>query len=252
MARSRSRSGKTGVVSFSAIGRAMMWEMPNGAAPQSPENPASDPHSGSEHHAPSSAPSTGGGASPAVASNPLPSSRPYPDSGSTAENHPPAPPAEAPKAPLPPDHAAGSAPASAPTPPNPGAPNPTPSNPGVPESPPAPQSHARSPSNASTLYGPPFESRGFGAEFVWASSPHFVSKVLRVRKDEKVRVTGQYRRDMSLMLTGGRACLEIQAPGQSLQSIELEPAKPVPVDAQCEYRLIAMTDVELFTIYSPA
>ena len=102
----------------------------------------------------------------------------------------------------------------------------------------------------STLYGHPFEERSFGAEFVWAEGDAFIAKVLRVRQDEKVRVTAQNRRDMSLMLTGGRACLEVARGDEVMDTIELEPAAPVRIHAELGYRLIAMTDVELFTIYT--
>lgn len=100
-------------------------------------------------------------------------------------------------------------------------------------------------------YGPPFEARSFGGEFVWAQAPGFTAKVLRVRAGQTVAISTKGRRDMVVMLTGGRALLETR--GESnVDRIELLPATPVPIlEGEQAYRLIAVTDVELFTIYAP-
>ena len=100
-------------------------------------------------------------------------------------------------------------------------------------------------------YGPPFEVRSFGGEFVWAQAPGYTAKVLRVRAGEQVAISTKGRRDMFVMLTGGRALLETRDEG-NVERIELVPATSVPIrEGELAYRLVAMTDVELFTIYSP-
>jgi hypothetical protein len=98
-------------------------------------------------------------------------------------------------------------------------------------------------------YGPPFEGRSFGGEFVWADAPGFTAKILRVRPGEIVIVSTRGRTDMVAMLTGGRAALEIRD-GDNIDRVELMPAGPVKIEPGPDYRLIALTDVELMTIYS--
>lgn len=98
-------------------------------------------------------------------------------------------------------------------------------------------------------YGPPFVAKTFGGAFVWARGDGFVTTVLRVREGKSVPVATANRRDMHLMLTGGRAILEVDN-GTDVDRVELLPASPVLVDAHNAYRLIAMTEVELFTVFS--
>ena len=98
-------------------------------------------------------------------------------------------------------------------------------------------------------YGPPFEARSFGGEFVWAEAEGYSCKILRVRAGEKVLVSTRGRKDMVVMLTGGRAVLEV-LDGDEVDRVEILPAAPVPVHPEREHRLIAMTDVEMFTVYT--
>lgn len=99
-------------------------------------------------------------------------------------------------------------------------------------------------------YGPPFESKTFGGAFVWATAPGYTVTVLRVREGANVPVSTQGRVDMVAMLTGGRGVLEIRD-GDDLERVELAPATPTPIDPGRRYRLIALTEVELFTVYTP-
>lgn len=99
-------------------------------------------------------------------------------------------------------------------------------------------------------FGAPFEARSFGGEFVWASGEQYTCKILRVRAGEKVLVSTRGRRDMSVMLTGGRAVLEVFE-GDDVDRVEMLPAAPIKVNPDREHRLVAMTEVEMFTVYSP-
>ena len=100
-------------------------------------------------------------------------------------------------------------------------------------------------------YGPPFEARSFGGEFVWAQAAGFTAKVLRVRAGQTVAISTRGRSDMVVMLTGGRALLETRV-DSNVERVELLPATPVPIlEGEQAYRLVAVTDVELFTIYAP-
>ncbi len=99
-------------------------------------------------------------------------------------------------------------------------------------------------------FGPPFAAKTFGASFVWARGDQFVCTVLRVKEGENVVVSTQNRRDMHVMLTGGRGILEVHD-GTELDRVELLPAAPVFIEGDKQYRLVAMTEVELFTVYSP-
>jgi hypothetical protein len=99
-------------------------------------------------------------------------------------------------------------------------------------------------------YGEPFESRSFGGEFVWAEGDAFTCKILRVRAGEKVLVSTRGRKDMTVMLTGGRAILEV-IEGEDVDRVEMLPAAPIQVHPDREHRLVAMTEVEMFTVYSP-
>lgn len=99
-------------------------------------------------------------------------------------------------------------------------------------------------------FGPPFEARSFGGEFVWADSDSYTCKILRVRAGEKVLISTKGRRNMIVMLTGGRAVLEV-VEGESVDRVELLPASPIQVVHEREHRLVALTEVELFTVYSP-
>ncbi len=55
---------------------------------------------------------------------------------------------------------------------------------------------------------------------------------------------------MVIMLTGGRALLETRG-DDNIDRTELLPAAPRALDdGEHVYRLVAMTDVELFTIYT--
>ena len=58
-------------------------------------------------------------------------------------------------------------------------------------------------------YGPPFSAKTFGGSFVWARGEQYVASVLRVKEGENVVVSTANRRDMNVMLTGGRAVLEV-------------------------------------------
>jgi hypothetical protein len=99
-------------------------------------------------------------------------------------------------------------------------------------------------------FGPPFTAQTFGGAFVWAQGEAFVATVLRVKESKSVPVATQNRRDMFVMLTGGRAVLEV-AVGDDMDRVELLPAAPVRIDEGKTYRLLALTEVELFTVYSP-
>ena len=99
-------------------------------------------------------------------------------------------------------------------------------------------------------FGPPFTPKTFGGAFVWAQGEDFVCTVLRVKESKSVPVATQNRRDMYVMLTGGRAVLEVTI-GEDLDRVELLPSSPILIDAGKTYRLVALTEVELFTVYSP-
>jgi hypothetical protein len=99
-------------------------------------------------------------------------------------------------------------------------------------------------------YGAPFEPRSFGGEFVWAEASGYTCKILRVRAGEKVLVSTRGRRDMVVMLTGGRAILEVLE-GDETDRVEMMPGAPIQVHPEREHRLVAMTEVEMFTVYSP-
>jgi hypothetical protein len=99
-------------------------------------------------------------------------------------------------------------------------------------------------------FGPPFTPKTFGGAFVWAKAPGYTATVLRVREGGNVIVSTSGRRDMVVMLTGGRAVLEVVA-ADDVDHVELLPAVPVTVSADKQYRLIAQTEVEIFTVYSP-
>lgn len=99
-------------------------------------------------------------------------------------------------------------------------------------------------------YGPPFEGRSFGGEFAWADTPSFTCKILRVKPGENVIVSTVSRKDMHAMLTGGRAMLEVHSPDGSDQ-VEMLPAAPIRIEPGHDYRLVAITEVELFVAYAP-
>jgi hypothetical protein len=98
-------------------------------------------------------------------------------------------------------------------------------------------------------YGEPFDPRSFGGEFVWAKAKGYTCKILRVRAGEKVLVSTRGRQDMVVMLTGGRAVLEV-LDGDETDRVEMMPAAPVRVHPEREHRLVAMTEVEMFTVYT--
>jgi len=98
-------------------------------------------------------------------------------------------------------------------------------------------------------FGPPFTAKTFGASFVWAKGASYTCTVLRVKEGENVIVSTQGRRDMVVMLTGGRGVLEVND-GKDVDHVELVAAAPVTIAAGRSYRLLAMTEVELFTVYT--
>ncbi|TPV96576.1 MAG: hypothetical protein B7733_04085 [Myxococcales bacterium FL481] len=99
-------------------------------------------------------------------------------------------------------------------------------------------------------YADLFAARSFGGEFIWAEAPGYVAKILRVKADQNVIVSTQGRRDMVVMLTGGRAVLEIKR-GAETEHVELAPAEPHAIRSEQAYRLLALSETELFTIYTP-
>ena len=103
---------------------------------------------------------------------------------------------------------------------------------------------------AESDYGPPFAAKTFGGAFVWARGEHFVATVLRVKEGENVIVSTAKRRDMTVMATGGRAVLEVHE-GDDVDHVELVAANAVRIDPAKNYRLLALTEVELFTVYEP-
>jgi len=98
-------------------------------------------------------------------------------------------------------------------------------------------------------FGPPFTPKTFGGAFVWARGESYTATVLRVKEGENVIVSTSGRRDMIVMLTGGRGVLEVND-GQEVDRVELMPAAPVTISPDRTYRLLAVTEVELFTVYS--
>ncbi len=98
-------------------------------------------------------------------------------------------------------------------------------------------------------YGPPFIKRSFGGEFCWAKAPGYIAKILRVQPGENVIVSTRNRSDMVVMLTAGRAVMEMRDP-DSVDRVELMPAEPMAITEDHDFRLIALTDVELMTIYT--
>lgn len=102
-------------------------------------------------------------------------------------------------------------------------------------------------------FGEPFIARSFGGELVWAEGDRYTSKILRVRAGQQVIVSTRNRVDMFAMLTGGRGLLEVRdADGEEIEQLELLPATPVEIADGRSYRLVAITEVELFVAYSPA
>ena len=85
---------------------------------------------------------------------------------------------------------------------------------------------------------------------MWGQAAGYTAKVLRVRAGEVVAISTKGRRDMVVMLTGGRALLETRT-DENADRVELMPATPIAVaEGEVVYRLVAVTDVELFTIYT--
>ncbi len=102
-------------------------------------------------------------------------------------------------------------------------------------------------------FGEPFVARSFGGELVWADGDHYTCKILRVRAGQQVIVSTKNRVDMFAMLTGGRGLLEVRdLDGEELEQLELLPATPVQIADDRSYRLVAITEVEMFVAYSPA
>lgn len=117
--------------------------------------------------------------------------------------------------------------------------------------PPAPEETGERGEDAAEVddFGPPFIPKTFGGAFVWARGEGFVTTVLRIKEGKSVPVATQNRRDMHVMLTGGRAVLEVDD-GTEVDRVELMPAGPLHIDPANRYRLIAMTEVEIFTVYT--
>ena len=65
-----------------------------------------------------------------------------------------------------------------------------------------------------------------------------------MRAGEKVLVSTRGRKDMTVMLTGGRAILEV-IEGEDVDRVEMLPAAPIQVHPDREHRLVAMTEVEM-------
>lgn len=96
---------------------------------------------------------------------------------------------------------------------------------------------------------PPFEARSFGGEFMWARAGATVVKILRVMEGKSVNVSSQGRKDMSIMLTCGRAVMEV-CDGDNVEQSELQLAKPLPIVPDRSYRLVALTFLELHSVYT--
>ena len=119
-----------------------------------------------------------------------------------------------------------------------------------PEDDPQPESSEASETPGSAQVELPFSQRTFGGAFVWARAAGFTCTVLRIMERENVVISTRNRRDMIVMLTGGRAVLEVKD-GNDVDRVELMPASPVPIEPDKAYRLLALTEVELFTVYTP-
>jgi len=100
-------------------------------------------------------------------------------------------------------------------------------------------------------FGPPFTPKTFGGAFVWAKGESYTATVLRVKAGGNVVVSTAGRRDMVILLTGGRAVLEVGLSSGDIDRVELLPASPVSIAADKTYRLLAVTEVEIFTVYAP-
>lgn len=116
---------------------------------------------------------------------------------------------------------------------------------------PADDEDAGDSAEAEADYGPPFERRSFGGELVWATGAGFTAKLLRIRANGNVAISTDGRLDLTIMLTGGRGVLEIRRQ-HDVELRELEPAVPFRPDPAFGHRLLALTEVELLTVYSLA
>ena len=109
---------------------------------------------------------------------------------------------------------------------------------------------AKLPEGIDADYAPPFDAKDFGGQHVWASSDGYEAKILRVRAGKKVIISTRGRKDMVAMLTGGLGVLEV-IDDEGNERIELVPGEPVTIQPGSDYRLIAITEIELFTVHSP-
>jgi len=117
----------------------------------------------------------------------------------------------------------------------------------APQDEPAPEPDGPAPDD----FGPPFTPKTFGGAFVWAKGQSYTATVLRVKAGGNVVVSTAGRTDMVILLTGGRAVLEVGLSSGDIDRVELLPASPVSIAADKTYRLLAVTEVELFTVYAP-
>ena len=99
-------------------------------------------------------------------------------------------------------------------------------------------------------FGPPFAPKSFGGAFVWAKADGYVATLLRLRAGKHVPVSTRERKDMHLMLLGGRAVLEVVS-DEGTDRVELLPAAPVAIHPGRRHRVLALTEAELLTVYTP-
>lgn len=91
----------------------------------------------------------------------------------------------------------------------------------------------------------------WGWEIVWAETPHYVAKILRVNAGKRLSLQYHDQKLETQCLLRGRAVLIVEDAAGVLQQIEMEPGKGHTIRPFQRHRLVAIDEAEIIEVSTP-
>ncbi len=91
----------------------------------------------------------------------------------------------------------------------------------------------------------------WGHELIWATTEHYVGKILHIKAGEALSLQYHLVKDETLMLLSGRIELVTFVDGEPPTSRVLGPREPVHVPPGLRHRMIALDDTDVLEVSTP-
>ncbi len=91
----------------------------------------------------------------------------------------------------------------------------------------------------------------WGSEAIWAITPAYVAKILRINRGHRLSLQFHRRKTESVMLHSGRMVLVVEDDLGVLREVVLSPGETHHIPAGRRHRMIALEDCEVFEVSTP-